>query len=76
MRLEEANEGKAKPKHKLPTIITGRIRYVPPVIGFVADLGVSLLSSALSAASLATGRRSRPRVKAIVCAAWRVCRVE
>lgn len=39
MRLEEANEGKGKSKHKLPTIITGRIRHVPPVIGFAADLG-------------------------------------
>ena len=39
MRLEEANEDKDTPKHKLPTIITGRIRHVPPAIGFVADLG-------------------------------------
>ena len=38
MRLEVANAHKANPKHKLPTI-TGRIRHVPPVIGFIADLG-------------------------------------
>jgi hypothetical protein len=38
MRLEDAKERKAKPKLKLPTV-AGRIRHVPPLIGFIADVG-------------------------------------
>ncbi len=38
MRLEEAKNREAKPNLKLPTL-TGRIRHVPPVIGFIADIG-------------------------------------
>jgi hypothetical protein len=38
MRLEEAKEREVKPKLKLPTV-TGRIRHVPPLIGFIADIG-------------------------------------
>jgi hypothetical protein len=38
MRLEEVKEREAKPKLKLPTV-AGRIRHVPPLIGFIADIG-------------------------------------
>lgn len=38
MRLEEAKNRKAKTNLKLPTL-TGRIRHVPPMIGFIADIG-------------------------------------
>lgn len=38
IRLEEAKEREAKSKLKLPTV-AGRIRHVPPVIGFIADVG-------------------------------------
>jgi len=38
MQLEQAKEREENPKLKLPTVI-GRIRHVPPVIGFIADVG-------------------------------------
>ncbi|HEY5054479.1 MAG TPA: hypothetical protein VII45_13845 [Solirubrobacterales bacterium] len=38
MRLEEAEARPAKSRWRLPTL-TGRIRHVPPVLGFIADIG-------------------------------------
>ena len=38
MRQEELEEGRTRPGLRLPTL-AGRIRHVPPLIGFVADLG-------------------------------------